>query len=309
MKIHDQDLTLAASDLSAHLGCHHLTHLNLCAAKGERTRPYYDDPTLQLLREKGIEHEAQYLAHLRARSLSVTELPEHTASAADALAAMRTGVDVICQATLEDGRFRGRADFLLKTPGASDLGDFHYEVVDTKLARETRAGTVLQLCLYAELVGHMQGRRPDRVMVVSPGRNFEPEVLRVDHYYAYYQLVKRRLSEAVVDGTVPDTYPEPCPQCDICNWFTPCRERRQEDDHLSLVAGISRVQRTELKEWGITTLTVGRLVDALPVVGTIRTEGRQRVIGLRQQYWRRSAVPDAVVGQVGGDDLALGRAL
>jgi len=27
------------------------------------------------------------------------------------------------------------------------------------------------------------------------------------------------------------------------------------DDHLSLVAGISKVQRTELKEWGISTLT------------------------------------------------------
>jgi len=27
------------------------------------------------------------------------------------------------------------------------------------------------------------------------------------------------------------------------------------DDHLSLVAGISKLQRTELKEWGITTLT------------------------------------------------------
>ena len=129
MKIHDQVLTLTASDLSAHLGCHHLTQLNLRAAKGDLTRPYYDDPTLQLLRDKGIEHEAQYLAHLKAQSLSVTELPEHTATPADTLAAMRTGADVICQATLKDGRFRGRADFLLKTPGASDLGDFHYEVL------------------------------------------------------------------------------------------------------------------------------------------------------------------------------------
>jgi hypothetical protein len=111
---------------------------------------------------------------------------------------MRSGAEVIFQAALDDGRWRGRADFLLRTAGASDLGDYHYEVVDTKLARETRAGTVLQLCFYAELVGELQGRRPDRVMVVSPGKGFVPEVFRVDHYSAYYSLVKRRLGEAVM---------------------------------------------------------------------------------------------------------------
>jgi len=63
--------------------------------------------------------------------------------------------------------------------------------------RETRAGTMLQLCLYAELVGQLQGRRPDRVMVVPPGKGFSPEVFRIDHYFAYHKLVKRRLEEAV----------------------------------------------------------------------------------------------------------------
>jgi uncharacterized protein len=168
MKIIEGRHTLSATDLSAHLGCHHLTQLNLRAAHGELKRPYYNDPTLEVLREKGIEHEAQYLSHLKAQGLSVVELPEHSATPADTLAAMKDGVDVIFQAALDDGRWRGRADFLLKTDGASDLGDYHYEVLDTKLARETRAGTVLQLRLYADLVGEMQGRRPDRVMVVSP---------------------------------------------------------------------------------------------------------------------------------------------
>ena len=214
MKILGDRLALSATDLSAHLGCHHLTQQNLRAARGELERPYFDDPTLEVLREKGIEHEAQYLQHLKSQGLSVIELPEHAATPKDTLAAMHEGADVIFQAALDDGRWRGRADFLLKTAGASGLGDYHYEVVDTKLARETRAGTVLQLCLYAELVGQMQGRRPDRIMVVSPGKGFEPEIFRVDHYYAYYQLVKRRLDEAAAfdpgNAPVEETYPEPC---------------------------------------------------------------------------------------------------
>jgi hypothetical protein len=46
------------------------------------------------------------------------------------------------------------------------------------------------------------------------------------------------------------------------------------------------------------------LAVALPVVGTIRAQGRQPTIGLLQQCGHWSAVPDAVVGQGGGDDLA-----
>lgn len=257
MKIRNQQLTLSATDLSAHLGCNHLTQLSLRVAHGELKRPYYNDPTFDVLRDKGNEHELEYLEHLKAQGLSVVEFPDYTATPKDTLAAMEEGVDVIFQAALDNGRFRGRADFLLKASGPSELGGYYYEVVDTKLARETRAGTVLQLCLYAELVGQLQGRQPERVMVVSPGKEFEPEVFRVDHYDAYYQLVKRRLGEAVVsDGTdSTQTYPEPCAQCSICNWSMICDRQREADDHLSLVAGISKLQRTELKEWEITTLT------------------------------------------------------
>ena len=99
----------------------------------------------------------EYRNALKDQGLSVASLPENKANPDDTLAQMRVGTDVIFQAALDDGRWRGRADFLIKTPGTSDLGDYHYEVVDTKLARETRAGTVLQLCLYAELVGELQG--------------------------------------------------------------------------------------------------------------------------------------------------------
>ncbi|MBT5143906.1 MAG: nuclease, partial [Gemmatimonadetes bacterium] len=202
MKILEDQLSLSATDLSSHLGCHHLTQFSVRVKKGELKRPYYDDPTLELLRQKGTEHEEAYLEYLRGQGLSLKEFPDHGPTTDDTLAAMREGHDVIFQAKLNQGRWTGRADFLLKTSGTSDLGDYHYEVVDTKLARETRAGTVLQLCLYAELVGQLQGRRPDHVMVVSPGKGFQPEVFRVDHYYAYYQLVKRRLEEAVEWGGV-----------------------------------------------------------------------------------------------------------
>ena len=61
---------------------------------------------------------------------------------------MRRGADVIVQAPLGNDTWFGYADVLVKVPGDSALGDWHYEAHDTKLARETRAGAILQLCIY-----------------------------------------------------------------------------------------------------------------------------------------------------------------
>ena len=253
MKILNNHPRLSATDLANHLACRHLTRVDLSAAKGELSLPKFEDPSLKVLRKRGLQHEEAYLDQLRAQGRKIFKLSEGS-QYEETLAAMQEGADVIVQAALENGRWVGRADVLLRVNGGSDVGDWHYEVVDTKLARETRAGTILQLCLYSEIVGMAQGRRPEWMKVVSPGKDFEPECFRVDHYFSYYGFVKRRLEEAV-DGSVDrKTYPEPVPHCDVCLWWSRCDRRRRDDDHLSLVAGMSSFHRVELGEWGIGTL-------------------------------------------------------
>jgi predicted RecB family nuclease len=254
MKILDDQLTLSATDVAVHLGCHHLTQLDLRAEREDLDRPCWPDPIKDVLREKGEAHEQAYLQHLREQDLSIKAFPNHGTTREQTLAAMREGFDVIYQPKLDQGRWVGRADFLRRASGPSDLGDYHYEVVDTKLAAETKAGTVLQLCVYSELVGSLQGRRPDNMMVVTPGTGYKPEVYRVDHFEAYYKRVRVRLEAAVEFGE--ETYPEPCEHCHVCDWWKHCDDRRHADDHLSLVANITRSQRVELaRMFQIETLT------------------------------------------------------
>jgi predicted RecB family nuclease len=90
----------------------------------------------------------------------------------------------------------GYADLLFKVNRPSDLGDWSYEVADTKLALTTRAGVVLQLCLYSDLLTTLQGTAPERMAVVKPGDPFSVEYFRVDDFLAYFTLVKRRLEDA-----------------------------------------------------------------------------------------------------------------
>src|SRR5689334_5728353 len=134
---------LSATDLVGYLYCHHLTVLDCAVAEGVLARPMVWDPLLQILSERGAAHELGYIEHLTRAGLDVTRIDglevTHEA-AAQTLAAMRRGVPVIAQGALSDQAWNGRADILRRVEVPSGFGDWSYEAIDTKLARETKAG-------------------------------------------------------------------------------------------------------------------------------------------------------------------------
>lgn len=254
MRLLDQRLQLSATDLANHLGCPHLSQLNRAAAEGRARKPKWHDPIAEILRERGFAHEKAYLDHLRETAgADVVAIPDGGDGLERTRAAMCSGAAVIYQAALGNDRWHGRADFLQRIDTPSTLGDWSYEVVDAKLATETRAGTILQLCVYSELLAQLQGVTPEHAWVVAPRHGFSPERHRLADYTAYYRLVKRRL-ESALDGSAQATYPEPVMLCEVCAWWQPCNERRRADDHLGFVAGISRRQIKELARLDVTTL-------------------------------------------------------
>ena len=163
---------------------------------------------------------------------------------------MQQGADVIYQATLFDGTWRGYADFLLRIDGPSRLGAYHYEVADTKLARRVKGGALLQMCVYSDLVAAIQGRMPTEMHVVLGGSGYQQESHRLDDYLAYYRSVKRRFLEAIAAGDpvypLPQT-PEPVRHCDVCRWQPTCDGWRKAADHLSQVASLRTDQARRLR--------------------------------------------------------------
>jgi predicted RecB family nuclease len=257
-------LHLSASELSGFSECAHHTHLNLAAARGELPRPGESEIERLLLERRGIAHEAQILAHYKARGLSVCELSPAPVRDAEGRAraarlteeAMRAGVDVIYQATLVAGQWSGRPDFLIKMQGPSALGEHHYEVVDAKLARHAQARALIQLAVYTEQLAALQGKLPEHFWIAigggMAGASAEPIRLRSADYLAYHRLVRARF-ERFVEADEAPPYPEPVEHCDVCRWWKHCENRRRQDDHPSLVAGITRRQRDRLARAGVTT--------------------------------------------------------
>ena len=264
MQIHgDGTVVVSATDLVGFLECGHLTTLELGRIDNLWEKPHQRlDPEVVLLQERGDAHEAAFLAHLQAEGKSVhigtkdglTTPDRLRAAEADTIAAMGRGVDVIYQATLFDGRWRGHADFLLRVAGDSDLGSWHYEVADTKLALSVKGSALLQVCVYSDRLETVQGRRPERIHVVTG--DSETHTLRLDDFAAFYRAVKQRFEDRVFGATrldPPVTYPDPVDHCRVCVWFPTCMDRRRTDDHPSIVAGMTRSATQRLQEADVPT--------------------------------------------------------
>jgi predicted RecB family nuclease len=258
MKERHGTVYVSAIDLANHLSCRHLTTLDLRLAKGQIAEPSWENPHLRALQQRGLEHERAYIDSLRSRGLSIADIsnePDEKGSEATR-AAMKSGAQAIVQASFASGDWRGRADVLLRVEQPekpSRLGNWSYEAVDCKLARETKAETILQLCVYSELVAEVQGVEPEFFHVVRPYVGLELESYRFSAFGAYYRVVKMNLLGAVKAGST-ETYPEPVSHCDICRWWKQCDGQRRHDDHLSFVAGASTLQRKELTLQGIPNL-------------------------------------------------------
>src|SRR5260370_4355270 len=135
---------LSPSDLNAYIVCPHLTTLAPEIARGARARPFVADEHAELLRRKGELHERAYLERLRADGRQIVEITlgepwDFEAAARQTAEAMWAGAEIISQATFVDGRWRGRADFLLKIDRPTELGAWGYEPLDAKLARRAVA--------------------------------------------------------------------------------------------------------------------------------------------------------------------------
>src|SRR3954470_6414385 len=270
----DGQLFFSPSDLNHFVECEHLTTLDLLAIDGQGVAKV-TDPQAEIIRAKGFEHEQAWLQHLRAEGKAVVEIAgsggdvDWERDAARTEAAMRAGAEVIYQGVFVDAhatpdghtapaRWRGIADFLIRVDTPSALGGWSYEASDAKLARHPKPYFILQLCWYTEQLARIQGLPPRRMHVVLGSRE------TVDYapadFMAYYRAVRDRFLGALRGHA--ETYPSPVGHCHVCGYASHCEEQRQDDDHLSLVAGMRRDQVERLNACGVETVAELALLDA-----------------------------------------------
>lgn len=267
-RLDDDSILLSPTDLNTYLGCRHASALDYRAhVVGEQLVRTPDDDGLTLIKRRGDEHERAHfetLTRVTRGEILRLERRDLAPGALETEAAMRRGAALIYQGVLWDGvAWHGYSDFLVRAGVVSSLGDWSYEVHDTKLARSVKAKFAIQLAIYADLVTRIQGRPPPALRVaLGDGTSVE---LYPRDYVHYVRRAMHRLEAAVrlggPDDPGPGTVAEPCGACPECGWRERCADEWAASDHLHAVCNIRGSQTRRLREAGIGTVAALAMMD------------------------------------------------
>ena len=231
-----------------------------------------DDAQIALVVRKGHEHEAACLAGLKKLYGDFVEIPSGPLKArfAATVDAMERGVPLIYQAALTAGSWLGYADFLVRVEDDCPRWAWSYEPWDAKLARTARPEHVLQIALYGDLLGTVQGRAAYQgSLMLGTGELETPyriESFPLDEVRYYVRRAARRL-EAFATDLPTGLMPEPCGYCSKCDWSAACEARWEEADHLCRVADITKKQTRRLVESGVSTASMLAKLNGVRIAG------------------------------------------
>src|SRR5205823_5281745 len=120
--------------------------------------------------------------------------------------------------------------FLTRVDGHTRLGNYGYEVTDTKLARTAQPKHLIQLCVYSKLLGAVQEQFPANVRLVLGDSREMSWPLKDFLYYA--ELARKRL-ECFAANPPSHSAGAPCGHCGYCRWNERCTGEWEQIDHLS----------------------------------------------------------------------------
>ncbi|NQZ56661.1 MAG: TM0106 family RecB-like putative nuclease, partial [Lentisphaeraceae bacterium] len=233
------------TELNEFLQCRHIISLKKQGLFGDETI----SEEVELLQKKGLEHEQLFFESLEGSVISIDLDAPRPEQRRQTIEAMKEGADWVYQAYLEEDKLAGYADFLEKKAIPSALGDYSYEVLDTKLARRASSGNAVQLIHYAELIGNIQQLPVENLHLVhGDGRR---NTLKRNDYIHYYREVLSDFRKFVDSNE--QTEPFPVSFCKYCRFKKHCENYWEEKDHLSQTYGITASLYSELKIHDIST--------------------------------------------------------
>ena len=151
-------LRFSAGDLVGHLNCRYLTPLDVKVALGELSKPRSARTLPSKLWWNAARCTSQVLSNICGGRVGQATLIEALGRcAAVAERGWPSGGDAYRSGRVAGRSWSGRADVLRRVETPSGLGAWSYQVTDTKLARETKGNTILQLMPLFGFLADMQG--------------------------------------------------------------------------------------------------------------------------------------------------------
>jgi len=205
----------------------------------------------ELRMQQGIEHEKQWVNANYPNAIEI-EPGFGFEALKNTFRAMLDGAAAIYQPQLWDlGQDTyGKGDLLIRNDSAaSDLGPFHYRVVEIKRSQSLQDSHVLQASFYNQNLGRLQGYVPPELIIVL--KNFTETI----SYEGKEKTIEaaRLQWRSLQDGSVIPEARRP-PNATNSPWRLYGNKRVLESKDLLLIARLQRREREKLRLAGIQSL-------------------------------------------------------
>ena len=169
---------------------------------------------------------------------------------------MQQGVERIAQGVLMaagEGGFTlvSQPDLLIKQPGESDFGDWIYTAADVRLGKRPKQEYQIALTFHIQLLAAVQGAWPEVTWLILR----EKGLYEVDLWETLPRLQEvLQDSMAMLSAEQPPEVFIARNRCSLCHWFSHCYAIAQEQNHLSLLPGVTPSRYRHLHDLNLTTV-------------------------------------------------------
>ncbi|NJL84487.1 MAG: TM0106 family RecB-like putative nuclease [Chloroflexaceae bacterium] len=256
-----------------------LLHYKRCQRRAflDLHRQHQQDPERefqQKLRQESRAHAASFLAksYPHHHHLASSEELHDQAQATETL--MQQGVDCIHRGTIlsrwptpldspnpvPEITLAAKPDLLVKYPGKSRFGDWHYSSVSIQYGRRPKPEYKLIAAYQGYLLSTVQQTKARTAQIILRGH--DRYLVNLSTWLPRLQEILQACIQSLLATTAPEVFISR-QRCNLCHWYSHCYAIAQTEKHLSLVPGVTPQRYEYLQDLGITT--VESLSEACPM--------------------------------------------
>jgi uncharacterized protein len=193
------------------------------------------------------------------------------AGAQATLELMQQGVErishgVLLRQTDEGVTLLSRPDLLIKQPGQSIFGDWIYTPSLIKLGKRPKPEYQIVGAFAAYLLAGTQGLFPHTVQLILRRQEFYS--VSLDRWLPIMQEMLDECIEMLQQREEPEVFISR-QKCSLCHWHSSCYAIAQQEQHISLLPGVTPSRYRDLQTVGVTTVaslaesTISRLESVI----------------------------------------------
>lgn len=168
-------------------------------------------------------------------------------------ATLKEGIPLLADATLEDDGMLIRLDALMRTDGASKLGEHHYLPILHNQGDKVGQPRKWLLAVFGLVLAHVQGVRPALGLVAHGADDRLRKVSLDAKLYRQAEQVLDEIKRLQAGGE--PLKPTLNKHCHLCEFRQRCRMQAEDADDISLLGGVGEKELKRYNRKGIFTLT------------------------------------------------------